>query len=197
MDEGKGYRLSGRNMEEKIIKGFIDVNWKLCTGCRLCEQACSLYHEGKIWPEASRIFILQFDPGPIEIPILCHQCSDHPCIEACPVKPEKAISINKKTGAVVIEQDKCLGIKCGRCAKACHHETAIRFHPETNKAINCDLCDGLPECAWICPSGALSFLPGQTFDGSHYAKRPEKIASDLAYQLFPANKLETDKRRDV
>ncbi|MGQ9461025.1 MAG: 4Fe-4S dicluster domain-containing protein, partial [Candidatus Bathyarchaeaceae archaeon] len=26
-----------------------------CSGCRKCEIACSLFHEKRIWPEASRI----------------------------------------------------------------------------------------------------------------------------------------------
>ena len=37
------------------VRGLIDINWKLCTGCRLCEHACSVFHEDRIWSEASRV----------------------------------------------------------------------------------------------------------------------------------------------
>ena len=181
-----GVRLSGPAKEKPgPLRGKIDVNWKLCTGCRFCEHACSLFHEGRIWSAASRIVVVQFDPGPLDIPVLCHQCGDHPCLPACPVEP-KAISLEEKTGAVRIHTESCLGERCGKCAKACHHQSAIRFHPETKLAINCDLCGGEPECARICPTGALSFLPGASFDGRHYAKPPAVIARSLAYQFYPA-----------
>ena len=168
------------------VRGLIDINWKLCTGCRLCEHACSVFHEDRIWPEASRIIIYQFDPGPMDIPVLCHQCWSHPCIAACPVEP-KVIGVDKKTGAVVIDPKRCIGRKkCGKCAEACLHQSAIRFHPKTRKAINCDLCEGDPECARICPTGALSYLPGASFDGAHYAKPPRDIARSLSGQFHPA-----------
>ena len=105
------FRLCGSlEGKEPPIRGLIDVNWTLCTGCRLCEHACSAFHEGVIWPEASRIVVYQFDPGPLDIPVLCHQCGDFPCIEACPVEP-KVMRLDEKTGAVVIDQKRCLGRK--------------------------------------------------------------------------------------
>ncbi|CUX78145.1 hypothetical protein CHITON_1366 [Thermococcus chitonophagus] len=36
---------------------WILVTLDKCSGCRLCEIACSIEHEGMIWPEASRIRI--------------------------------------------------------------------------------------------------------------------------------------------
>jgi anaerobic carbon-monoxide dehydrogenase iron sulfur subunit len=183
----RGYRLSGPvESKEAPIRGLIDVNLMLCSGCRLCEQACSVFHEGRIWPEASRIAVYQFDPGPLDIPVLCHQCWDFPCIEACPEEP-KVIRVDEKTGAVTIDQKRCVGAKkCGACARACHHQSAIRFHPRTKKAINCDLCGGEPECARICPTGALSYLPGASFNGAHYAQPPDQIAKSLGFQFYPA-----------
>jgi Fe-S-cluster-containing hydrogenase component 2 len=185
----KTYRLSGRVKEsETPIKGKIDVNWLLCTGCRLCEHACSVKHEGHILHDTSRIRVLQLDPGPLDIPVLCHQCWDFPCIEACPVKP-KVLSLEEVNGNLHVDIERCLGEKCGLCAKACHHESAIWFHPKNRKAMVCDLCGGEPECSRICPTGCLSFLPGASFDGVHYAKSPEVIADSLAKRFLPAKRM--------
>jgi Fe-S-cluster-containing hydrogenase component 2 len=95
--------------------------------------------------------------------------------------------VDEVSGAVVIDPKRCLGAKkCGQCAAACHHDSAIRFHPRTGKAINCDLCGGEAECARICPTGALSYLPGASFNGIHYAKPAREIARSLAGQFHPA-----------
>src|SRR5690606_16464864 len=76
-----------------------------CSGRRLCEQACSQYHEdGKIWRAASRVRVHEFCPG-IEFPVLCYQCGNAPCADAC---PESAISINPETSTVVFDETKCL-----------------------------------------------------------------------------------------
>ena len=167
-------------------KGLIEINYDLCTGCRLCEMTCSLTKEKVIRPEVSRIKVYQFWPGPVDVPAVCRLCSDHPCVEASPPKVN-ALSINEKTGNVEVDTDKCIGIKCSACQKACPHELAISFHPETNKAMICDLCQGDPECVKVCPTGALVFLPGSTFDGKHYAVfTPEDIAGSLASKFYPA-----------
>jgi hypothetical protein len=44
------------------------------------EIACSMKHEGWIWPEAS---IRAFMPFPARGSHLCSQCTDYPCIASC------------------------------------------------------------------------------------------------------------------
>ena len=66
-----------------------------CSGCRKCEIVCSLSHENRIWPEASRIRVFMLVPG-TEFPHFCAQCEDYPCVKACPVN---ALSISKRTGS--------------------------------------------------------------------------------------------------
>ena len=61
---------------------WITRDYIKCTGCRRCEIACSLHHEGWIWPEASRIRVFMPFPG-VEVPHFCAQCQDYPCIESC------------------------------------------------------------------------------------------------------------------
>jgi len=169
-------------------KGFIEVNYNVCSGCRLCEIACSLAKEGAVGPEASRVKVYSFWPGPIDIPARCRNCSDHPCVAACPSKAN-ALSINEKTGAVEVDAEKCLGIKCSLCAKACPHELAISFHPQTKKPMISDLCGGEPECVKVCAPGCLTFLPASAFDGKHYAVfPPDAIAESMASQFYPAKR---------
>ncbi len=127
-----------------------------CSGCRLCEVACSQFHEdGKIWPAASRVRVHEFYPG-IEFPVLCYQCGNAPCVDAC---PEGAISVNPETSTVVFDETKCLrtteGSDCTECFTGCPGG-AITFHPETRIPISCDLCDGDPQCVQACREKVLT-----------------------------------------
>jgi len=60
---------------------WIVRDYESCTGCRRCELACSLHHEGWFWPEASRVRVFMPFPG-VEVPHLCAQCDDYLCVEA-------------------------------------------------------------------------------------------------------------------
>lgn len=155
-----------------------------CSGCRRCEIACSLYHEGRIWPEASRIRIFMLVPG-VEIPHFCVQCEDYPCVEACPVK---ALSVDPKTGAVLVDKEKCTG--CSICIQACPGKIP-HIHPTENYALICDLCGGTPQCVKACQEAgyfALRVVERPEPDGSPsyklYAKDPELVTKELAYKLY-------------
>jgi Fe-S-cluster-containing hydrogenase component 2 len=162
---------------------WISRNYTKCSGCRRCEIVCSLSHEGKIWPEASRVRVFMLVPG-IEVPHLCVQCHDYPCVEACPVK---ALSINKETKAVIVEKDKCTA--CGSCVEACPGNIPF-IHPIDNYAVICDLCGGKPKCVEACIEGGWNCLQIINRDevGSYtiklYAKKPEVITKELAIQLY-------------
>ena len=120
-----------------------------CTGCRICESFCSFHHEQAIWLGRSRIRIVaQSDTGPFLIHY-CHQCDDAPCAAVCPVE---AIALNVQTGAWVVDTDECIG--CGECVEACPYE-AIIVDEQLGIALKCDLCGGEPECAAMCPTGAI------------------------------------------
>jgi len=154
-----------------------------CSGCRLCEIVCSLSHEGKIWPEASRIRIFALVPG-VEIPHLCAQCHDYPCVEACPTKP-KAISIDEKTGAVLVNRSLCTA--CRRCIEACPGNIPF-LHPGDGKATICDLCGGDPQCAKVCQEGRFfaiwSVQEPPSVSRKLFARKPEEITRDVAANLL-------------
>ncbi len=160
---------------EGVNNLWIKRNYEKCSGCRRCEIACSLYHEGKIWPEASRVRVFMFVPG-VEIPHLCFQCNDYPCVEAC---PEEALSVNVHTGAVITDKSKCTA--CGTCINACPGRVP-HLHPQNDYIVICDLCGGNPKCVVACQEGkwdALNLLKGIDVETE---KTPAKIPKKLAYE---------------
>jgi Fe-S-cluster-containing hydrogenase component 2 len=173
-----GSKLCDMNRDERV---WIKRNYGNCSGCRRCEIACSLYHEGKIWPEASRIRIFMIVPG-VEIPHLCFQCEDYPCVEACPTE---ALSINSQTGAVNVDVSKCTA--CGLCIEACPGNVP-HLHPEGNYIVICDLCDGKPECVQACQEGrwnTLMLVPREK-EASYktLAKTPQELTRETAKEIL-------------
>lgn len=160
---------------------WINRNYENCSGCRRCEIACALHHEGKIWPEASRIRVFMLVPG-IEIPHLCFQCEDYPCVRTCPTT---ALSVNSQTGAVNVDASKCTA--CALCVQACPGNVP-HLHPEGNHIVICDLCDGTPKCVEACSAGrwdALN-LASEERGASHraLAKTPRRLTREVARFLL-------------
>lgn len=159
---------------------WIARDFSKCSGCRRCEIACSFLHEGKVWPEASRIRVFMLLPG-VEIPHFCVQCEDYPCVEACPVK---ALSISDETGAVIVNNEACVG--CGNCIKACPGAVP-HMHPEKGVILICDLCGGDPKCVKVCREGgwnALAIVARGDQAYKIHARAPEDITRDLAAKLY-------------
>jgi len=151
-----------------------------CSGCRKCEIVCSLSHENRIWPEASRIRVFMLVPG-TEFPHFCAQCEDYPCVQACPTK---ALSISKRTGAVLVKTKAC--IACGKCIDACPGRIP-HMHPAENRVIICDLCKGNPQCVKVCQEGGwnvLTKVPRRNQAYRLYARTPEETTRDLATKMY-------------
>jgi Fe-S-cluster-containing hydrogenase component 2 len=87
------------------------------------------------------------------IPVLCLQCETAACIKACPVQ---ALARNFETGAVVVDEDRC--VRCFQCVSACPFGNMYADRA-LNRVYKCDLCDGSPKCAMFCPTKALEYLP--------------------------------------
>lgn len=131
-----------------------------CIRCRSCEAACSFWKEGKVNPALSRIrvfpkeleWIMGESANIVEVKV-CRQCPGiPPCVLACPVD---AIERSPKTGAVIIDDEKC--IRCGRCVEECPYD-AIWYNKATNKILKCDLCGGQPKCVEWCPVNVLKYV---------------------------------------
>ena len=171
-------RNSGDIMGDPI---WIVRDYEKCSGCRRCELACSMHHEDWMWPEASRVRIFMPFPG-LEVPHLCAQCDDYPCVESCPVE---ALSVDEDTTAVLVDREKCTS--CGECIDACPGKIPF-LHPGDNKATICDLCGGDPECVKVCHEAkydALRLVEEEMDENRKlFAIDPVVVAKDLAVKFF-------------
>lgn len=127
-----------------------------CVGCRTCEIVCSLSHDSICRPSLSRVKV-SYDPTnslPMicAMPDVCRQCNMADCYLACAYE---ALQIDPKTGARVIDPEKCVG--CGECLAACPWNMIVPNEDEGRNS-KCDLCGGDPQCVKYCPAGAIKFI---------------------------------------
>ncbi len=123
-----------------------------CVGCRLCQLACSVAKTGEYDPSQSRVQQSSLPQDGSVGPVVCRHCLTPRCLEICPVA---AIRRDPRGGIVAVDSQRCVG--CGLCTLACQYG-GIRYAPRERKAIKCDFCDGAPECAKHCPTGALEVV---------------------------------------
>jgi len=136
-----------------------DVN--RCTGCQACQLACVI--ENGLEPEAGWRQIHTFNERRLpDVPLFhlslaCNHCAEPSCLKACPAL---AYSKDAETGAVLIDENKCIG--CRYCSWACPYD-APRFDTSRGVMTKCTFCNdrihrGLqPACADLCPTDALRF----------------------------------------
>lgn len=70
-----------------MVEKHIEVAVDKCTGCKLCELACSAVKTGRFSPKDSRIQVALVDMPEIPVPILldsCDYCFGNPvCVRFC------------------------------------------------------------------------------------------------------------------
>lgn len=128
----------------------VECDDEKCVGCDICEYVCSFEKEEVFNPLKSRIRSVRINQT-FNTAVTCKACRNAPCIAAC---PEDALRRSMQTGAIIVDEEKCKG--CDWCIEACEYG-AITLHPNSNKAIVCDMCEGNPKCIPLCPESALSF----------------------------------------
>ncbi len=154
---------------------FIDP--EKCTGCRLCETACSLHNEKVLNPALARIHVAKWETAGLYIPVVCVQCETPICQTVCPVR---AISRDEKTGAVVIDADVCVG--CRLCVLYCPFAGAqIDFRK--GRVVKCDLCNGDPVCTKFCDPQALQYVRATTANMKKQRAAAQKF-SELMKKLL-------------
>ncbi len=132
-----------------------------CTGCQACQLACVI--ENDLEPDASWRQINTFNerhyPGAplFHISLACNHCAEPACMNACPAL---AYSKDSETGAVILDDTKCIG--CRYCTWACPYD-APKFDDAKGVISKCTFCNdrikrGLqPACVELCPTSALTF----------------------------------------
>lgn len=145
---------------------YIFINADLCTGCHLCEIACSMFHHSICNPRRSRIRVHELknhehhEHHEHYVPVICQACDEAPCIKVCPVNARG----REENGTVTTNDEKCIG--CRACVYICHLGSPV-INPETGKTMTCDMCaegNSEPWCVSACRfEGALQMFDYETF----------------------------------
>lgn len=140
---------------------FIKTSFDRCTGCGLCQLACSERLLGGYNPHRALLQITHTCENLYHFPTVCNQCENAYCANVCPVT---AIGRDPETHALVVDRDKC--VACNLCHRYCPLHV-VGVDPELKKSVKCDLCGGDPACVAACPTGALelAWCEGRSEEG--------------------------------
>jgi len=122
-------------------------NTAKCTGCKICELACSAKHQGVFNPAKSHLKIKNVNTENATEKQLksCNLCLS--CVSSCPVE---AVTFNGKW--LTVDSELCAG--CGQCVDACPQ--GLIYLNDDGKALIPDFCKGAPSCVEWCPHQAIS-----------------------------------------
>jgi carbon-monoxide dehydrogenase iron sulfur subunit len=161
------------------LKKAIIVDPILCTGCLECELVCSLAKTGVVNPANSRIKITKIKEEGVYLPVVCQHCEKAPCESACPTR---ARTRDPKTGAIVLDQDLCIG--CKICLTACPFG-ATQLSAE-GEVIQCDLCGGDPKCVQYCnprPENSSAFMSNPKASALRFVEPSEATVTKRRIQI--------------
>lgn len=101
------------------------IDLQKCVGCGACAIACKTENNTRNSGDGQTFNWADFtyresgkfpDTQYASIPVLCNHCTDAPCVDACPVKPKKAM-FKTEEGLTMHNDERCIG--CRKCQKAC------------------------------------------------------------------------------
>jgi carbon-monoxide dehydrogenase iron sulfur subunit len=117
-----------------------------CTGCKICELACSAKHQGVFNPRKAHLRIINkyTQTGREKEFKTCVLCMN--CLEGCLVG---AITFNGKW--LVVDDSVCTG--CSQCVDSCP-EGVIYLNGNGIASVP-DFCEGTPLCVEWCPRQAI------------------------------------------
>jgi len=156
------------------VAGRVILDMDRCIGCRSCSAACFYSHEG----------VASVAYGVIEegsLPIICRQCEDPACVDACPVE-----ALRREPSGVV-RRSRMLCIGCSSCVHACPFGV---IHPDLNRhqVAKCDMCEervlagGTPRCVTACTSGALRFESAESLEKNKVLLLSGRVSGEHPYR---------------
>jgi formate dehydrogenase iron-sulfur subunit len=176
---GTGYSKPKVELSKDRYGVLVDTT--VCIGCRKCEYACKTAHDLptkgpdsyedksvykiKRRPDDKSLTVVnayENDKNPhqqITVKVQCMHCEQPACLSACIV----GAFTKNETGAVLWDEDKCIG--CRYCMVACPFQIPAYEYAKALEArvVKCDWCQDrlaqnqLPACVDICPVEALIF----------------------------------------
>jgi tetrathionate reductase subunit B len=141
---------------------IIDLN--RCIGCQSCVIACKAQCGTVEGQFNTRVLINEQKEPPAAgfIPVLCNQCENAPCINACP----REATFRQDTGIVVTDWELCDG--SGNCLDACPYGARFLDPIHGNRSDKCDFCIDriqmglVPACVEACAPQARIFGDAST-----------------------------------
>ena len=171
-------------------KGFI-FNHNKCVKCMACSAACILENGWTVHPRNIYSYNSEADPliPVINLSLACNHCESAVCMKGCPVS---AYSREPETGAVLLDDTKCIG--CKYCQWNCPYD-APKYDPVSGTMAKCNFCyngliEGLqPACSSACPTGALSYgLLSEQYSSNSFSWFPDKsIIPAIEFTAKPVN----------
>ena len=141
--------------------GIFILDLDRCTGCAACMVACNTENEvadGLRWRRIHTFNHQRLATAPVfHFSLACNHCLEPACLHNCPAN---AYSKDPSTGAVLIDQDSCIG--CRYCAWVCPYD-APQYNSDVGIMEKCTFCEHrlsdnrLPACVTACPTDALRF----------------------------------------
>jgi len=162
---------------EKVAmqKRILIIQSENCTGCHMCELACSSIKEGEFIPERSRIRVVNNGLEGWSRPLVCLQCEDALCMAACTVEAIYKTETPKGDPIIAVDPEKC--IECNQCVEACPFGAIELF--KGLGAIKCDLCGGSPTCVKFCHYKCLKFNEISNEDYENRAKKIKSLTTEI------------------
>lgn len=156
-----------------------------CIDCKACEVGCKLENGLGLGDYWSRVLTCgpygtYPDLSMYYLPVMCQQCENAPCVEACPT----GASYRDEDGIVLVNTDACIG--CQLCMSACPYGVRS-YNAERNVVTKCSLCKErrekgeVPFCVYTCCGDARYF--GDLDDPESDASKAIAAKPDAVHRL--------------
>ena len=160
-------------------KRILTIQPENCTGCHMCELACSSIKEGEFIPEHSRIRVVTNGLEGWSRPLVCFQCEEAACMAACEVGAIYKTETPQGDQIIAVDSEKC--IECNQCVEACPFGAMEMFNGLG--AIKCDLCGGSTTCVSFCNYKCLQFIEISDEDYKNRANNIKKLTSEIQREM--------------